>query len=175
MRFSGAGGQGLQFCASVFSQTLLSDGWKISFSQSYEPTSRGGLSRADLVAGRSTPDYPLATSLDYLLVLDQAAATVSDDLLKPGTLIVYDPRRVTAPPQGIGRSIALPLSETAISLGSERVTNVAASAALAELSGVCKQSAVEEAVRELSPPKFLELNMRALMAGADLAQKALAA
>lgn len=170
IRFSGAGGQGLQLCAGIFSQALLSDGWKVSFSQSYEPTSRGGLSRSDLVVSRETADYPLATSLDYLLILDQAAADVSNDLINSDTLMIYDPRRVTEPPKGSQRSVALPLSETAIGLGSERVTNVVACAALAEAGGMVELSIIEAALRDVSPPKFLNLNIKALMAGAGLVQ-----
>ncbi len=168
IRFSGAGGQGLQLCAGIFSQAFLNDGWKVSFSQSYEPTSRGGLSRSDLVVSRETADYPLATSLDYLVILDQAAADASDHLIKPETLVIHDPRRVSEPPKGAHRSLALGLSETAIALGSERVTNVVASAALAESSDIIEMEAVETALRKLSPPKFLDLNIKALMAGAGL-------
>ncbi len=170
IRFSGAGGQGLQLCAGIYSQAFLNDGWKVSFSQSYEPTSRGGLSRSDLVVSRETADYPLATSLDYLLILDQAAADVSDHLITADTLVIHDPRRVPEPPTGSHRSLALGLSETAIALGSERVTNVVACAALAAAGDVAELPAVEAALRKLSPPKFLDLNIKALMAGVSLVQ-----
>ncbi|VAW07100.1 hypothetical protein MNBD_ALPHA01-1501 [hydrothermal vent metagenome] len=170
MRFSGAGGQGLQLCAKIFSRALTGEGYHVSMSQSYEPTSRGGLSRADIVAGDGTPDYPLTTDLDTVLILDQAAAEASDGLIRDDAMVIVDPRRTKSPPQGKFKVIELPLSETAISLGSERITNVVATGVIAELSDDIKLEIVEDALRAISPKKFLQLNMDALQAGVDLAR-----
>ncbi len=170
MRFSGAGGQGLQLCAKIFSRALTGEGYHVSMSQSYEPTSRGGLSRADIVAGDGTPDYPLTTDLDTVLILDQAAAEASDGIIRDDAMVIVDPRRTKSPPQGKFTVIELPLSETAISLGSERITNVVATGVIAELSDDIKLEIVEDALRSISPKKFLQLNMDALQAGVDLAR-----
>ena len=69
IRFSGSGGQGLQPVAKILGAVVAADGRHIALSQSYEPTSRGGLSRADLVISEGAADYPLVTQLDYLIVL----------------------------------------------------------------------------------------------------------
>lgn len=170
MRFSGAGGQGLQLCAKIFSRALTGEGYHVSLSQSYEPTSRGGLSRADIVASEGLPDYPLTTALDTVLILDQAAADASEGIIRDDAMVIVDPRRTKNPPQGKFKIIELPLSETAIALGSERVTNVVATGAIAELSDNIELDIVEKALRIISPRKFLDLNMDALQAGVDLAR-----
>ena len=54
IRLSGTGGQGLQLAMRVLAEALLHEAHHVAYSQSYEPTSRGGVSRADLVLGIDT-------------------------------------------------------------------------------------------------------------------------
>ena len=63
------------------------------------------------------------------------------------------------------RRFHLPLSRTALQLGSERVTNIVALGALVALSGICDRQRIEQAVRAEAPRGFLDLNMDALQAG----------
>jgi len=174
IRFSGAGGQGLQLCAKLLSAALAREGKTVAASQAYEPTSRGGLSRSDMVVSAAgAADYPLVTALDYLVILDQTAVAASEGLLREGTLILADARRVTAPPKGgNGRKYdlrRLPFSDTAIRLGSERVANVVALSALVGIAGLCKRETLEQTVRAGTPPKLLDRNLDALRAGFAMA------
>lgn len=174
IRFSGAGGQGLQLCARLLSLALAREGRTVAASQGYEPTSRGGLSRSDMVvSSEGAADYPLVTALDYLVVLDQTAVAASEGLLCDGALVLADSRRVTSPPEaGKGRRCdlrSLPFSETAIRLGNERVANVIALAALVGIAGLCKRETLEQTVRAGTPAKFLDLNLDAMRAGLAMA------
>ena len=58
IRLSGSGGQGLQLSARVLAAAFADEGRIVALSQSYEPTSRGGVSRSDLVVGDGLVDYP---------------------------------------------------------------------------------------------------------------------
>lgn len=170
VRFSGSGGQGLQLSAKLLAGALMREGRTIAYSQSYEPTSRGGVSRSDLVVGANgAVDFPLVSSLDYLLILDQVAAADSGELIGTDTLVLSDSRRVEKPPAGKFDQRAMPFSERAIALGSERVANVIALAALVGLSGLCKRNTLEQVVRAGVPGKFLDLNLEALREGFALA------
>jgi 2-oxoglutarate ferredoxin oxidoreductase subunit gamma len=169
IRLSGSGGQGLILSARILSEALTLEGRTVAQSQSYEPTSRGGLSRSDLVAGDDVPDYPLVTALDFLLILDQCAAEASAGLIKAGSTVIVDTRRVPAPPQGDFALHALPLSETALRLGRERVANIVALGALVELSGICSADSLEQAIRARTPKGYLELNLEAMREGVRLA------
>ena len=82
IRKSGTGGQGLGLSGKMLAAALTSDGLHVAQSQSYEPTSRGGMSRSDLVVTPGIADYPLATKLDYLLILDERAMSISDGMIK---------------------------------------------------------------------------------------------
>jgi 2-oxoglutarate ferredoxin oxidoreductase subunit gamma len=170
IRFGGSGGQGLQLSAKLLADALIHEGRKVARSQSYEPTSRGGLSRADLVVSTGSIDFPLVTALDYLVLLDQPPVSISLPLLKPGALVIAEARRVTEIPGGDYYVHILPLSETALALGNERVTNIVALGVFAELSKVCELGTLEQVIRNGVPPKYLDLNLQAFSRGMELSK-----
>ena len=117
IRLSGTGGQGLGLGGKMLAAALSDEGLHVAQSQSYEPTSRGGMSRSDLVITSETADYPLATGLDYLLILDKRALSISDGMINANAIVLVDEELVPNPPQGSFKVHSLPLSRTAISLG----------------------------------------------------------
>ena len=165
IRLGGTGGQGLILSAKMLADALAAGGKRVAQSQTYEPTSRGGFCNADLVVSNTEVDFPLTTALDYLVLLDRQAIRPSWPLLKPGALIIADTRLCPELPVGDYRCYHLPVSRTALQLGSERVTNIVALGALVALSGICDQKRIEQAVRAEAPRGFLDLNMDALRAG----------
>jgi 2-oxoglutarate ferredoxin oxidoreductase subunit gamma len=170
IRLSGTGGQGLILAAGILARALLAQGKQIAQSQSYEPTSRGGVSRADLIVSDARVDYPLVTEIDYLLILDQLAVAVSAGLIADGATVLADTRLVPEPPQGRFRVLALPVIDTALQLGNARVANVVSLGALAGLTALCASENLERATTANAPPKYKELNLRALHAGFELAR-----
>ncbi len=168
VRLSGSGGQGLILSGQVLAGALVLEGKRVAQSQSYEPTSRGGLSRSDLVIGDEIPDYPLVTALDYLLILDDCAAAASTAVLRPGATVLADDLRVTEAPSGDFTLHRLPLAETARALGNERATNMVALGALVGLTGICAFASLEQAVRGGVPKRFVELNLAAIEEGRQL-------
>jgi 2-oxoglutarate ferredoxin oxidoreductase subunit gamma len=165
IRLGGTGGQGLILSAKMLADALAAAGRRVAQSQTYEPTSRGGYCNADLVVSDAEIDFPLATALDSLVLLDRLAVKPSWPLLKPGALVIADTRLCPDLPQGDFNIHRLPLSRTALQLGSERVTNIVALGALAALSGICERALLERTVRAAAPRGFLDLNMDALNAG----------
>ena len=173
IRIGGTGGQGLILSAKMLADALIAGGKHIAQSQTYEPTSRGGFCNSDLVIAEGEVDYPLTTALDCLVLLDSMAVKPSWPLLKPGALVIADTRLCPDLPKGKYRGYHLPLSRTAIELGSERVTNMVALGALAALGKLSEHSALEQAVRAATPASFLDLNLDALAAGYRLASEAM--
>ncbi len=172
IRIGGTGGQGLITCAKMLADALAAAGKRVAQSQTYEPTSRGGFCNSDLVISAGEVDFPLATAVDYLVLLDRLAVKPSWPLLKPGALVIADTRLCPELPEGDYRAHHLPLSRTAIELGSERVANIVALGALAAIAGLCERKALEQAVRAETPKSFLDLNMDALAAGYRLGSQA---
>ena len=169
IRFSGSGGQGLILSAKFLSAALVSEGYNVSQSQSYEPVSRGGLSRSDLVVSKGQPAFPLSRGLDFLLVLDGAAAQASNMLLRDDSLVMVDSELVPEPPVGKFTFLSLPFVETARDLGNKRVANIVALSALVARTGVCSTDTLEAIVRNKSPQKFARLNIEAFEVGKQLA------
>ncbi len=165
IRFGGTGGQGLILAAKMLADALAATGKRVAQSQTYEPTSRGGFCNADLVVADGEVDFPLTTVLDHLVLLDKLAIKPSWPLLKPGALVIADARLCPDLPEGDYRRRHLPLSRTALELGSERVTNIVALGALVALTGLCERGAIERTVRTEAPRGFLDLNLDALKAG----------
>ena len=171
IRIGGTGGQGLILCAKMLADALRAAGKRVAQSQTYEPTSRGGYCNSDLVVSSGEVDFPLVTALDCLVLLDRMAVKPSWPLLKPEALVIADTRLCPELPGGDYRAHALPLSRTAIELGSERVANIVALGALAALSGICERKALEQAVHAETPKSFLDLNLDALAAGYRLGER----
>jgi 2-oxoglutarate ferredoxin oxidoreductase subunit gamma len=169
IRIGGTGGQGLILAGKMLADALASQGRRVAQSQTYEPTSRGGFCNSDLVVTEGEVDYPLATALDCLVLLDHMAVKPSWPLLAPGALVIADTRLCPELPKGDYRGFHLPLTRTAIELGSERVANIVALGVLAARAELCEHKALEQAVRAETPKSFLDLNLDALEAGYKLA------
>jgi 2-oxoglutarate ferredoxin oxidoreductase subunit gamma len=165
IRIAGTGGQGLILGAKMLAEALACSGRRVAQSQTYEPTSRGGLCTSDLVIASDEMDYPLATALDYLVLLDALAVQPSLPLVKASAVVIADMRLCPQVPAGAYRVHRLPLSRTALELGSERVTNIVALGALAALSAICQRAALEQAIKTDTPRSFQHLNLDALDAG----------
>ena len=167
LRFGGSGGQGLQLSAKILAAALLRAGRTIALSQSYEPTSRGGVSRSDIVVGEggAPVDFPLATELDYLVLLDEVAARSSLPLVRAGGVVLADSDRVEIGDDEAFVVRRLPFTALARSLGNERVANIVALGALIAVAELCSRAHVGAVVREETPRKFLAINVEALAAG----------
>ncbi len=169
IRFSGSGGQGLQLAAKILGAELSSQGRYIAISQGYEPTSRGGLSRADLVVSASSGSgYPLVTKLDYLVILDQLAVSASEGMVHSGTVVIADSERVTEPPAGAREYLMLPLMQEALNAGTIRSANIVSLGALAGCSGICDTATLGKRIKTSVPQRFVDMNVDAFERGVGL-------
>lgn len=169
IRLAGTGGQGLGLAGRLLADALVAEGLRVAQSQTYEPTSRGGTSRSDLVAARDVVDYPLVTRLDCYVLLDQAALEDAEALLTDDALVIVDADRVPKPPGGARRLHALKPTAAARALGNPRVANVISLGALVTLSEVCAYDILESVVAASTPAKYRNLNINALREGRRIA------
>ncbi len=172
IRLCGSGGQGLLVAGAILAEALTLEGLRVAQSQSYEPTSRGGMSRTDLVGSNGTIEFPLVTLLDCALILDDVAVAPTTGLVKQGGLVVVDRERVAQVPDGDFSLHSLALHGTATALGDARVTNLVGLGALAGLGALCGAASLERAIRSTSPSRFVEPNLEAARAGRGLIEAA---
>ena len=170
IRLCGVGGQGLLLAGAILAEALTLEGLRVAQSQSFEPTSRGGMSRTDLVASDDAVDFPLATALDCALILDQVAAIPTAGLLKRRGLVLLDRDRVPRPPDGDFTLHSLALGESAKGLGDARVANLVGLGALTRLAELCGDASLDRAIRSASPARFIDLNLEAARAGRTLTE-----
>jgi 2-oxoglutarate ferredoxin oxidoreductase subunit gamma len=171
MRLSGSGGQGLVFAGTILSEALgIYEGKNVSQTQSYGPEARGGASRSDIVFSSRDIYYPKALKLDLLLALTQESCDTYYLNLKDDGIMMIDSNLVDQPPAR--EVISLPFTRTAReNLGTPVVTNIIALGAIVSLTKIVSKESIIEAIKSKSPKAMLDLNLRAVELGFDLARK----
>jgi 2-oxoglutarate ferredoxin oxidoreductase subunit gamma len=171
IRLSGSGGQGLILAGIILARAAVIDKQKVTQTQSYGPESRGGYSRADVIISDREIYFPEATNFNCLLALTQEACDkYLFDLRETGILII-DTTYVKNLALAADNTYELPFTEIAMEkLGSPISTNVLSLAFLVKVTGIVSESALEISLRESVKPAFVDLNIKAMKLGFDLAK-----
>jgi 2-oxoglutarate ferredoxin oxidoreductase subunit gamma len=171
IRLSGSGGQGLILAGIILARAAVIDKHKVTQTQSYGPESRGGYSRADVIISDREIFFPEATNFNCLLALTQEACDkYLFDLRETGILII-DTTFVKNLALAADNTYELPFTEIAMEkLGSPISTNVLSLAFLVKVTGIVSEKALETSLRETVKPAFVDLNIKAMNLGFDLAK-----
>jgi len=170
IRIAGAGGQGVVTAGRILAEAAILSGSEATHSQVYGPQSRGGASRSDIVIADDAIGFPLADSIDLLVVLSaEAYAKYEPELRVDGSLIV-DTR--CAPNTLNGNAVSFAVVDTAVS-GGQLVTGVVALGVLQAHTGCVDAGALEQAVAARVPAQHRNMNLDALAAGMQLVGGAL--
>jgi len=171
IRLSGSGGQGLIFAGTILAEALgVYEDKNVAQTQSYGPEARGGASRSDLVFSSGEIYYPKAIKLDILLALTQEACDTYYLNLKDDGILLVDSNLVDQPPAR--EIISLPFTQTAKEkLGTPVVANIIALGVISSLTKIVTKESLIEAVKSKSPKAMLDLNLKALELGFELANK----
>jgi len=168
IRIAGAGGQGVALAGRILAEAAIMSGHQAAHSQAYGPLARGGASRSDVVIASDSIGFPLAESLDILVVLsDDAYRRYHADTANHTVLIVDHEIRL---PDGDCRCSLLPMTATARETAKNAVvTGVVALGALQRHIGLVDPAALQQAVATRVPVAHRDTNLRALAAGFGLA------
>jgi 2-oxoglutarate ferredoxin oxidoreductase subunit gamma len=173
IRLSGSGGQGLILAAVILAEAAVSLGKEVVQSQSYGPEARGGASQAAVIISDDEIDYPEVESADLTLCLSQPAFDKFAPQTRPGGLVLYDSGLVSPDAMSGVRLLGLPFTQTAQSqAGTPMAANVVSLGAIMALLPVVGRRALADSVSKRLPAKLVEANLRALAAGAALAEEA---
>lgn len=169
VQFSGSGGQGLILAAITLASAAVAEGYQVIQTQSYGPEARGGASRADLLIGKEKIYYPHVEKPDIFLALTQQSCDKYLSSVKEKGVAFLDSLFVKTVPETFANVIKLPVIQTARDeLGNEMVANILALGAINSVTNICSWSFLEKAVLERVPPKYAELNIKALALGKNL-------
>ena len=171
IRLSGSGGQGLIFAGTILAEALgVYEDKNVAQTQSYGPEARGGASRSDIVFSSSEIYYPKAIKLDILLALTQEACDTYYLNLKDDGILLVDSNLIDQPPAR--EIIGLPFTQTAKEkLGTPMVANIIALGVIVSLTKIVSKESLIEAVNSKSPKAMLDLNLKAVELGFELANK----
>ncbi|MGD1995096.1 MAG: 2-oxoacid:acceptor oxidoreductase family protein [Anaerolineae bacterium] len=170
IRLAGTGGQGMITAGVLLAEAAVRDGKEVVQSQSYGPEARGGASRAEVIISDHEIYYPKVIDADVLLCMSQQACDRYADQLKEHGLLILDEDHVTRAPT----TKAMRASITALArkvTGRQITANVTALGLLVGLTEVVSREALEAAVRDRVPKGTEELNMKALAAGFEEAER----
>lgn len=171
IRFGGVGGQGIVLAGRLLGKAAsLFDGKDAVVTQSYGPEARGGASRADVVISDHSVDYPFVREADVLAVFFQEAYVMFRPTLREGGLLLADDMLVQP---GLDEESLrrVPATKVAEDLGTRMAANVVMLGYLVGATGVVSPQSIEDAIRTTVKPRIVDLNLKALESGMQLAME----
>jgi len=166
--FCGFGGQGVLLMGHLLGLAAVAEGRWAAGAGSYGAQARGSACRAGVVLAPEPADFPHVLEPDLLVALSQDAYERYLPWLAPDGAVLID-RGMAGAPGEARPQLTVPALEVARDvLGNPQVANVVLLGAVAGATGLVGARAIEAALAEAVPPRFLELNRRALAEGVRL-------
>lgn len=169
IKISGFGGQGVMVIGQLLCQSAITEGKNTTYLPRYGPEKRGGFADCSVMISDSEIGSLMTEKLDCLMALNQDAINRFGDAVKPGGTMIINSALCEIPERDDVGIYTIDAGQVAEELGSPKVTNVVLIGAfLASYDVLAKESIVEAIDVKLGKkPEFLELNRRALDAGAE--------
>ncbi len=186
---SGVGGQGILSIATVIGQAALKSGLYMKQAEVHGMSQRGG----DVQSNLRISDVPVASdlipmgqcdliismepmeALRYLPYLGKEAWLVTNETPFINIPNYPDPEAVKAEIERLPRKVILDIEKVAREIGSVRVANMVLLGATTPFLGM-EYETICESIREIFARKgeeIVEMNLRALAAGKEIAEKEL--
>jgi len=176
IKVAGFGGQGVLLLGQFIAEMGMREGMEVSWLPSYGPEMRGGSAHCHVALSQTRIGSPLISKPDVVIAMNEISLRKFAPQVREGGLILYNrseaPENFSAPE---ARLICVPASEIADLIGSAKVANIVMLGALVQDTG-CLPAATANAVLEttVKNPILLELDRKALAAGADYLQRRMA-
>lgn len=165
--FSGSGGQGVITAAIILAEAaVIYSAKNATQTQAYGAAARGGVTRADIIISGGKINYPGVIQPNILMTLTQEAYNSTSEIVRPGGLLLTDPRFVETTRKVDAKQLELPMYEQVMNhIGKPIVYNICTLGALLGITGLLEPETVLQVLKERIPKDFLDMNMRALELG----------
>ncbi|HET7011148.1 MAG TPA: 2-oxoacid:acceptor oxidoreductase family protein [Anaerolineales bacterium] len=176
---SGFGGQGALFAGQVLAFTALEAGKHVTWIPSYGPEMRGGTAHCTVIVSDEQIGSPIVRNPSAAIVLNIPSLERYEPLVRAGGVLVVNASLVDRAPQRADvRSLMIPATETAESLGEKRMANMVLLGAYLQAEPIFSLEAVGTALANHIAEhrrKSVPANLEALRRGAAMAQQQLVA
>lgn len=171
MVFSGSGGQGVITAAVILAEAaVIVEGLNATQSQTYGAAARGGATRTDIIISDAVIHYPKVIQPNVLVCLTQEAYGLYQGIIRPGGLLLSDPRFVMSEKKVDARQIELPMYQAVMEkVGKPIVFNICMLGALIKITGLVKPDSIMSILEKRIPAGFVDMNRQALDLGMELA------
>jgi 2-oxoglutarate ferredoxin oxidoreductase subunit gamma len=172
MVFSGSGGQGVITAAIILAESaVLHEGLTAVQTQAYGAAARGGATRSDVIISDSPINFPKVIQPNVLVCLTQEAYTKFVGIIRPGGLLLSDPRFVTLSHKVDAIQRQLPMYQTVMDrIGKPIVFNICMLGAVVGLTQLVRPESIMKVLEQRIPSGFIEMNRKALELGLDMGQ-----
>ncbi|WP_428897907.1 2-oxoglutarate ferredoxin oxidoreductase subunit gamma [Parelusimicrobium proximum] len=171
IRISGFGGQGVVSAGMLLAQAGLFEGKGASWYPAYGAEMRGGTANCSVVISDGQVNTPVVSRPDTCIVLNEPSLAKFEPLVRPGGLLIVNSSLVNSKPARTDITIvSIPCNEIAEKTGSARAANLVALGAFVAATGAVSIDAIVKAMSKVyrrATPEMIELNKKALQAGAD--------
>ena len=168
--FCGFGGQGIVLAGVILGQAGVIEKLNVAQAASYGSEARGSACRSEIILSSQPIVYPHIKSADIIGAMSQSGYDKFHDRLKDeNSILVYDSSMVKIDESKLFKQIGFPATESAIKTFKKKiVANIVFLSAIIGLTEVVSPKALQKAIEKNVPPKFLELNLRAMEEGLNM-------
>jgi 2-oxoglutarate ferredoxin oxidoreductase subunit gamma len=170
---SGSGGQGVITAAIILAEAaVIYEKRNAVQTQIYGAAARGGATRSDVIISDAVINYPKVNQPNILVCLTQEAyANFAAIIIRPGGMLITDPRFVTPQKKVDAMQYELPMYESVMDrIGKPIVFNICMLGAVIGLTAIVKADSVINTLATRIPKSFLSMNRQALEIGLALTQ-----
>lgn len=172
--FSGSGGQGVITAAILLAEAaVLEEGLNAVQTQAYGAAARGGATRSDVIVSDEEIHFPKVLQPNVLVCLTQEAYNKFYPIIRPGGMLLTDPRYVNIERKVDARQWELDMFRTVMDrIGKPIVFNICMLGAVLGLTNLLKPESILKVLERRMPAAFLDMNRQALDIGLELARAA---
>jgi 2-oxoglutarate ferredoxin oxidoreductase subunit gamma len=169
IRIAGTGGMGVVLAGVILGHAaVVYGGLEAVQSQSYGAEARGTSAKSEVIVSDQPIRYPKVRESDYLIAMSQKAFDTYLSGSKKSSVLIVDPDLVDIKNIKGYEILNVPAMKTADELGLRLVSNMVMLGAFVKKSGLLPFEALEKAVTDLIGARALEMDLKAIMAGAEL-------
>ncbi|MHA2323411.1 MAG: 2-oxoacid:acceptor oxidoreductase family protein [Candidatus Thorarchaeota archaeon] len=176
IRIAGTGGMGVVLAGVILGHAaVVYGGLEAVQSQSYGSEARGTSAKSEVIVSdqpikypKVRIKYPKVRESDYFVVMSQKALEMYLAGAKKNSVLIVDPDLVNTKDIKDYEIIEVPAMKTADELGLRLVSNMVMLGALVKKTGLFPLETLEKAAADLISAKALEIDIKAIRAGAEL-------